>query len=172
LRLRRRRRGCRSGSGVYQRRVRPRDVHGRRSGSLDKGRTQDERRFVACRGHPVTISTIHSPSELSDGLTLSLLRLARYAHRIPDTHYGKVVSRENHGDGPSPATAREAVRIYFSILGGAPRSNPAFSRASTIFSTLVFSSSKVTMAMCEYSLTSDFSTFATFLRVQLTLSLV
>ena len=49
---------------------------------------------------------------------------------------------------------------------------PAFSRASTIFSTLVFSSSKVTIAMWENSLTSDLSTFATFVRVQLTLSRV
>jgi hypothetical protein len=37
---------------------------------------------------------------------------------------------------------------------------------------VVFSSSKVTVAMWEYSLTSTFSVFTTFVRVQLTLSLV
>jgi hypothetical protein len=77
LRLRRRRCSCRSGSGVFQRRIPPCDVHGWRSGSLDKSRIQDEQRFIACRGHPGAIATIHPPTELSDGLKLSRLRLTR-----------------------------------------------------------------------------------------------
>jgi hypothetical protein len=58
------------------------------------------------------------------------------------------------------------------IFGGPEIGNPALSRASTIFSRDVFSSSKVTIAMWENSLISDFSTFATCVRVQLTLSRV
>jgi hypothetical protein len=58
------------------------------------------------------------------------------------------------------------------MTGGPSSGNPAFLRASTILSTLVISSSKVTIAMWVNSLTSDFPAFATFVRVQLTLSRV
>ncbi|OPY11602.1 MAG: hypothetical protein A4E67_00181 [Syntrophaceae bacterium PtaB.Bin038] len=50
--------------------------------------------------------------------------------------------------------------------------NPAFLRASTICSIVTFSSSNVTVAIWVYSLTSAFSVFTTFVRVQLTLSRV
>ncbi len=49
---------------------------------------------------------------------------------------------------------------------------PAFSRALIICSTVTFSSSNVTVAMWEYSLTSTFSVLTTCVRVQLTLSRV
>jgi hypothetical protein len=80
--------------------------------------------------------------------------------------------KRSRGEGLFATPAPASSSNHFSIFGGPSSGNPAFSRASTIFSTLVTSSSKVMIAMWENSLTSDFSAFATFVRVQLTLSRV
>lgn len=82
------------------------------------------------------------------------------------------MSEKSRGGEPLEAAAPLASFVYFRNLGGPPRGNPAFSRESTIFSIVVFSSSKVTFAICEYGLTSALSALATLMRVQLTLSWV
>jgi hypothetical protein len=87
---------------------------------------------------------------------------------------GRIYERvkRSRGEGLLATPAPASSSNYFSMTGGPLRGKPAFSRASTIFSTLVTSSSNVMIAMWVNSLTSDFPAFATFVRVQLTLSRV
>jgi hypothetical protein len=86
--------------------------------------------------------------------------------------FKKTWKQASRGEGRCATFAPVRSSVYFIIFGGPSSGKPAFVRASTIFSILVTSSSKWMIAMWVYSLTSDFPAFATFVRVQLTLSRV